>query len=89
MTDNNQFDLSYLIWRVHQTLRAMCRAMFGLALDVNDPFVEAYTDLLDWQNRAIHNAATYIEGWLLWQDALMQLDVERALYGGGAGRAVA
>lgn len=62
-------------------LAACCKAadlMYMRSLDADDPLAIAHSDLLEWCERP--ESKTYLEGWMLHQELLMQIDVERLLY---------
>lgn len=83
-------DMLYLYQRIEQAEWAMNAQLSGVRfMDVDDPFVQAKTDLTDWRARFRVGRVTYLEGWLLWQIALWELEVERHVTPAGAGKAAA
>lgn len=73
----------YLYRRIEATEYQMNALLFGLKhLPVDDPLVQAKTDLTEWRVGFKCGRATYLQGWLLWQAALHTLDWEARLYTG-------
>lgn len=76
-------DTLYLYQRIEALEFHMNRLLHGVTcLAVDDPFVQAKTDLTDWRIGYIQRRATYLQGWLLWQAALWECEAERLIYPG-------
>lgn len=74
-------DTFYLYQRIEALEWGMNWLLRGQThLAVNDPFVQAKTDLTEWRIEARLGRATYLQGWLLYQAALWECEVERLLY---------
>lgn len=71
MTDG--FD-HWLNERVTATIWEASALLFGCSVAVDHPLTLAYTDLLEWEARRRRNLATWLDGFLLWQAAIDQID---------------
>jgi hypothetical protein len=75
-------DLLYLYQRIETLELHLNKLLFGQThLPVDDPLVQAKTDLTEWRAGVKCGRATYLQGWQLWQAALHTLDWETRLAG--------
>ena len=85
-------DMLYLYQRIETLEKHLSALLFGVThLPVDDPLVQAKTDLTEWRAGFKCGRSTYLQGWLLWQAALHTLDWETRLAGvwGGSERKAA
>ncbi len=74
-------DTLYLCQWIEALELHMNRLLHGVThIAVDDPFVQAKTDLTEWRVGVVTGRSTYLQGWLLWQAALHTLDWECWLY---------
>jgi hypothetical protein len=74
-------DTLYLYQRIEALEYHMNTLLHGVTcLAVDDPFVQAKTDLTEWRVGVMTGRSTYLQGWLLYQHALWELETERLIY---------
>lgn len=73
----------YLYQRIEALEWAMNWMLKGTThMAADDPFVIAKTDLTEWHVGVVTGRSTHLQGWLLYQNALWECEVERLLYAG-------